>query len=281
LQLGLTDSASAKRWDSLPPLTVVNSIGSLRPGATALLTGRIDGQTTDQTVFASQRFGRGTAFVFSPQDSWLWKMHAEIPVDDVTHSTLWRQIARTLTEESPERVEISAVPGRVAPGEPVELRARVADEQFLDVNDATVVARVTTPSGRETDVPLEWSLAENGVYTGRFIAEESGVYSLGAESRRGRDTTLATPAALLADDQGADVEQAELRAPLLRRIAQETGGRYYPLAEADKLADDVVYTESGVTVREALDLWDMPIVFLVLALLLGAEWALRRSRGMA
>jgi hypothetical protein len=92
---------------------------------------------------------------------------------------------------------------------------------------------------------------------------------------------LATPSALLADDQGADVEQAELRAPLLRRIAQETGGRYYPLAEADKLAEDVVYTESGVTVREALDLWDMPIVFLVLALLLGAEWALRRSRGMA
>lgn len=281
LQLGLTDSASAKRWDSLPPLTVVNAIGSLRPGATALLTGRIEGQTSDQTVFASQRFGRGTAFVFSPQDSWLWKMHAEIPVEDVTHSTLWRQLARTLTEESPDRVEISAVPGRVAPGEPVELRARVADEQYLDVNDATVVARVITPSGRETEVPLEWSLAENGVYTGRFIAEEPGVYSLGAQSRRGRDTTMATPAALLADDQGADVEQAELRAPLLRRIAQETGGRYYPLAEADRLAEDVVYTESGVTVREALDLWDMPIVFLVLALLLGAEWAMRRSRGMA
>ena len=46
-------------------------------------------------------------------------------------------------------------------------------------------------------------------------------------------------------------------------------------------AEDVAYTESGVSVREALDLWDMPIVFLVLALLLGSEWGVRRARGLA
>ncbi|MCL4865406.1 MAG: hypothetical protein KJZ47_05895, partial [Gemmatimonadales bacterium] len=68
---------------------------------------------------------------------------------------------------------------------------------------------------------------------------------------------------------------------LLRRIAQETGGRYYPLADAARLADDVSYTESGITVRESRDLWDMPIVFLVLIGLLGAEWAVRRWWGLA
>jgi hypothetical protein len=87
--------------------------------------------------------------------------------------------------------------------------------------------------------------------------------------------------ALLADDQGADVQQAELRTPLLRRIAKETGGRYYPLADASRLAEDVIYTEAGVTVRDARDLWDMPIVFLILAALLGGEWIYRRRRGLA
>lgn len=281
LQIGPTDSASMRKWDSLPPLTVVNALGSLRPGATAWLTGRRAGESIDQPILATQRFGRGTASVFAPQDSWLWRMHADVAVEDLTHVTLWRQLARSLTEESPERVEITAVPARVAPGEPVELRARVADAQYLDVNDAAVVATVTTPTGRVTEVPLEWALSENGVYSGRFIAEEAGVYAIDAEARRGRDTTRAPAAALLADDQGADVEQAELRAPLLRRIAQETGGRYYPLGQASALAEDVIFTESGVTVREALDLWDMPLVFLVLAALLGGEWALRRSRGLA
>lgn len=281
LSLGATDSASMRKWDSLPALTVVNALGSLRPGATALLTGRRAGESADQPILASQRFGRGTASVFAPQDSWLWRMHADMAVEDLTHATLWRQLARSLTEESPERVEVTAVPSRVAPGESVELRARVSDAQYLDVNEAAVTATITTPSGRMTDVPLEWTLSENGVYVGRFVAEEAGVYSIGALARRGRDTTRGPAAALLADDQGADVEQAELRAPLLRRIANETGGRYYPLAQASQLAEDVVYTESGVTVRESLDLWDMPIVFLALALLLGGEWALRRSRGLA
>ncbi|MEP6781185.1 MAG: hypothetical protein ABJC26_14915, partial [Gemmatimonadaceae bacterium] len=166
-------------------------------------------------------------------------------------------------------------------GESVTLRAHVNDSTFGDVNNALVSAHVVSPSGVTSNVPMEWSLREDGTYSGKFVAEEAGVYSLVAEARRGRDTTRSVSSALLADDQGADVEQAELRSSLLRRIAQETGGRYYPLSEVKRLPDDVVYTEAGVTVRDARDLWDMPIVFLLLAFLLGAEWTYRRWRGLA
>jgi hypothetical protein len=34
-------------------------------------------------------------------------------------------------------------------------------------------------------------------------------------------------------------------------------------------------------VRDSRDLWDMPIVFLVLVGLLGAEWGIRRWWGLA
>ena len=161
------------------------------------------------------------------------------------------------------------------------LQARVTDETYLDANDAQVIARVITPSGRTIEQPLSWTMRGDGGYAGSFVAEERGMYRLEAEARRGRDSAQAAPAALLVDDSGADVEQAELRAPLLRRIASETGGRYYPLADAGKLADDVIYTESGVTVRASRDLWDMPIVFLLLVGLLGADWGYRRRRGLA
>jgi hypothetical protein len=281
LRLAGSDTASFQRWDSLPPLTVVNGLGSLRPGATALLTGRRDGSTEDVPLLASQRFGRGTAFAFGVQDSWLWRMHADIPVEDRTHETFWRQLVRTISEESPERLELTALPALAAPGEPVTFRARVSDDRYADVNDAVVEVAVTAPDGRRTTVPLEWTLGEDGVYSGRFVPEIAGMHTLSAEARRGRDTVRALDGALLADDSGADVEQAELRTPFLRRIAESTGGRYYPLSEAGRLAEDVLYTESGVTVRESLDLWDMPIVFLVLTALLAGEWALRRQRGLA
>lgn len=280
LQLRGSEAASAARWDSLPPLTSVNHLGSPRSGATVLLTGRT-AENIDVPVLTFQRYGRGTSAILGVQDSWLWKMDTSISVDDPTFATFWRQLLRWLVESAPDQIDVAAVPGRVGPGESVTLRAHVNDSSFVDVNNALVSAHITSPTGRISDVPLEWSLREDGSYTGKFVAEEAGVYTMVAESRRGRDTTRSIASSFLADDQGADVEQAEMRSSLLRRVAQETGGRFYTMADASRLPDDVVYTEAGVTVRDARDLWDMPIVFLLLATLLGAEWGYRRWRGLA
>ena len=280
LQFGATEAA-VSHWDSLPPLTSVNRLGELKPGATVLLSGRPLKGGAEQPLLAVQRYGRGNVALLGVQDTWLWQMHASIPVEDQTHETLWRQLLRWSLDGVPERVEISASPSRVAPGEPVTLQARVTDETYLDANDAQVIARVVTPSGRTIEQPLSWTMRGDGGYAGSFVAEERGMYRLEAEARRGRDSARAAPGALLVDDSGADVEQAELRAPLLRRIASETGGRYYALGDAGKLADDVIYTESGVTIRESRDLWDMPFVFLLLVGLLGADWGYRRRRGLA
>ena len=287
LRLRDTDGASAARWDSLRTLTSVNQLGPLRSGATTLLAGRAGGRgargdrEAEVPLLAFQRYGRGMGVVFAVQDSWLWQMDPAMPVDDATHATLWRQLLRWMVEGVPEQVDVAASPVRVGPGEPVTLRARVVDSTFVPVSGATVVARVTTPTGAIAEVPMERSLREEGTYTARYVAPERGTYALTAVARTGRDTIRSAPGALLADDQGADVEQAELRAPLLRRIADETGGRYYRLADANRLIDDVTYTESGVTQRDARDLWDAPIVFLALVLLLGLEWAWRRRRGLA
>ena len=283
LRLRDGDAASSARWDSLPPLTSVNHLGALRPGATTLLTGRTPGakDATDQPLLAFQRYGRGMGVVFGVQDSWLWRMHASIPVEDATHATLWRQMLRWMVEGVPDQVEIAAVPARVTPGEPVELRARVVDSTFSPIPQATVSARVTTPTGAVVDVPLERSPHGDGTYTGRYLPADRGAYTIAAAARVGTDSLHSTDGALLADDQGADVEQAELRTALLRQVSNETGGQYYPLAQSAQLADDVNYTESGVTQKDAHDLWDMPIVFLLLVSLLGAEWFYRRRRGLA
>lgn len=281
LQLRPSLNASIARWDSMPRVTMVNQIGALRAGATTLLSGRIEGGRSDVPVLAFQRYGRGTTAVLGVQDTWFWRMDASVGVDDDSHHTFWRQLARWLVDGAAERLEITASPARVAPGEPVTLRAHVANAYYADVNDATVNVSVRSPDGRTTAVPLEWSLREDGSYSGSFIPPDSGRYELAGEARFGRDSVETSSATLLVDDQGADLSQAERRTPLLRRIADETGGRYYDLDGVGTLADDAVITDAGVTVREAKDLWDMPVVFLTLALLLGAEWGYRRWRGLA
>ena len=60
-------------------------------------------------------------------DSWHWQMHADIPVEDQTHETLWRQLLRWLVSYVPEPVEVNVASDLVAPGQRVEVRAEVHD----------------------------------------------------------------------------------------------------------------------------------------------------------
>ena len=280
LQLRETLAGSLRRWDSLPPLTTVNTLGTLRPGAAVLLTGRTD-DGREVPMLTWQRYGRGLSALFAVQDSWLWRMDASVPVEDMTHQTFWRQLSRWLVDEAPAPLMISAEPNRVAPGEPVTLRAQVRTPLYADVNDATVTVTLTAPSGKTTTMPLEWSLRNDGSYTARLTPTDTGRYTIEAVAQRGREPAQSALGTLLVDDGGADVAPAELQQALLQRIASATGGRYYPLEDAGQIATDAVFTNAGVTVREAKDLWDMPAVLLLLLLLLSAEWGYRRWRGLA
>jgi hypothetical protein len=72
-----------------------------------------------------------------------------------------------------------------------------------------------------------------------------------------------------------------MRAPLLERIAEETEGRFFRAANTSKLVEAITYSGKGVTVVEEKELWDMPIILMLLLGLMGGEWMFRRSRGLA
>jgi hypothetical protein len=74
---------------------------------------------------------------------------------------------------------------------------------------------------------------------------------------------------------------AERRTSLLERMAEETGGRWYTPQTLSSLPEDLRYSEGGTTVLEVRDLWDMPLVFLLLVGLIGTEWGYRKWRGLA
>jgi uncharacterized membrane protein len=274
---------SPRVWDSLPPLTSVNRLGALKPGATVLLSGSDTAGRGDQAVLAFHRYGRGRVIALPVQDTWLWQMHAAMSVEDQKYETLWRQLLRWLTDDTPDRLEVASLSEEVGPGEPVTLEAEMRDRLWQPVNDGSVRAVVSPPSGEPIEVPLDWVVGAEGRYRGTFTAREGGLYRIQTSARSPSmpDTLRAEPGFVAAGEVQREFFGAAQRAPLLRRIAEETGGRYYTAATVSALPRDIVYTERGITTTEQLDLWDMPIGFILLAGLLAAEWSLRRSRGMA
>jgi uncharacterized membrane protein len=285
-QLAPTEDASNARYNDLPQLTSVNALRRVKAGATVLLTGTTESRQ-EQVVLAFQRYGRGKAVAFPVQDSWVWQMDATIAVEDMTHETFWRRLVRWLVDGVPDPVEVRVAVDRVEPGEAMRLTAEVVDPAFVEVNDAQVIAQVTSPSGKVTEVPLEWSVTRDGEYRGSYVPDEAGSYEIRATAIRaasGESDELNLGSSLLhARASAGDSEyfDAEMRAPLLQRVAEDTGGRFFTPANAASLPEAISYSGRGVTVVEERDLWDMPIVLFLLLGLIGAEWGYRRQRGLA
>jgi uncharacterized membrane protein len=274
-----TEEANRERWETLPPLTSVNRLYRTKPGATTLLRGT----TTDgsqSVVLAHQRFGRGRSIALGVQDTWLWQMHADIELEDESHEIFWRQLLRWLIGNAPDQITITSSPERPAPGETVTLTAEVDDERYIRVNDTDVVAYVTDPLGQTSALPLEWTVEEDGQYSGEFVATDAGRYDLRVEALEEGAPIAVSGSHLDATRYTGEYFGAEMRSSSLNRIADETGGRFYTPSTVDRLAEDVQYTESGSTVLEEKDLWDMPVIFLLLVAFISVEWFYRRFRGL-
>ena len=279
-QISDTEQSSSDRWAKLPQLSTVNRISKVKPGATILLTG-LDDSKTERPVLSYQRYGRGKALALATQDAWLWRMHATMAVEDTTHRTFWRRLLRWLVDDVPDRVELSVSQDSVEAGQPITFVADVRDKEYAPVNDAGVMAHVTTPSGKVEDVPLEWSVAKAGEYKAVFTPAENGKYSVRVAATRAGEELGSNAANLVAGPSVSEYFDAGMRAPLLRRLADETGGKFYTASDTASLAEAISYSGRGVTVVDERDLWDMPIVFLLLLGVIGSEWAFRRAKGLA
>jgi hypothetical protein len=191
---------------------------------------------------------------------------------------------RWLVDGVPDLVNVTTTQDRVEPGEAVKIVAEVSDKAYAEVNDSHVVATVTSPSGRKSEFPMEWTVTRDGEYRASFVPDEPGVYDVKVDAARasGDQKSLGTSEVHVRASAGdAEYFDAAMRGSLLRRIAEDTGGRFFTASNANLVPEAVTYTGRGVTVVEERDLWDMPILLLLLLGLLTAEWGFRRVRGMA
>jgi uncharacterized membrane protein len=291
-QIADTESGSTAKWNEMPQVSTVNSVHQVKPGATILLSG-VDSRRQEQVVLAYQRYGRGKAIAMPIQDSWHWKMDAKMAVNDTTHAMFWRRMLRWLVDGVPDQVNVTTTVDRVEPGEPIKLAAEVLDAAYAEVNDSRAVAHVTSPSGKTSDVPLDWTVTRDGDYRATIVPDEAGLYEIKVTATRAATARSGAPEGANQKDLGtasmhvrvsagdAEYFDAAMRASLLQRIADETGGRFFTAATASALPEAVSYTGRGVTVVEERELWDMPALLIALVAFVSAEWGFRRARGLA
>jgi uncharacterized membrane protein len=280
---------SAKIWDELPLISIPEILTGTKPGATVILEAR---NTADKgrnlPLLVEQRYGRGRTLAFTTNDSWRWRM--EVPSQNNYHETFWRQLLRYIVSTTPKQFEVASERDVYVPGDTVSVRSEVNDKKFDAIRDALVTATVTKPSGATVELPLKINFsAPNGAqgsdassdYRGELAADETGLYTIETTAKRGSETLGTATSSFLVTERSREFHDAAQNVELLKRVATETGGKYFPLAKADDLLDEITMLEGKNSERVSKDLWDMPINFMLLVGLASAEWFLRKRRGLA
>jgi hypothetical protein len=267
---------SNQHWEILPYLADYQDPGTPKAGAVVLA--RVDAGGKRLPLLITENFGRGRSAVFATGGSWRWRMQQ--PVADSSQETFWRQLLRWVAGATPSRVVGSSDTITLEDQGRIQIRAEVRDTNYLPAGDADVKATIISPDGGSEMVALRPEPLAAGVYSAEWNAAKSGSYIAEMSARQGNKELGKDVLTFRREDGTAENFHREQNRDLLKKLADETGGRYYTAQNANRLSQEISYSEAGITSREIRDLWNMPAVFLLLLALRTTEWVLRRRWGV-
>ena len=268
-----------KAWNELPPFADMQALGQLKPGAVVLLESVAGPNRATQPLLAWQHYGRGTTYLLGTASTWRWKMR--LPHEDQRHYMFWRQLLHAIAADAPPRLSLTTVRKVYDDERRVAVSAELHSERFEPVNDAAVQLTLTSDDGVTSTVPMVASGQGDGRYTATVQADAPGLYRLSmnaktcAGCKAGQKDVGTLQTHFRRNDGVVEHFGTQQNRPLLQRIADSTGGRYWRLDQLDDIPDAMRYSKAGIVERQTLDLWNLPALFLLLLALKAAEWLLR------
>jgi hypothetical protein len=233
-------------------------------------------------MLITENFGRGRTAIMAG-GTWRWQMSS--PLGDTAHDLFWQQLLRWVVSDTPGHVAASVPSQMLLDNGGITFTADVRDQQYNPAPDAKVEAHILGPGGVGAlvemtpvhDSPGQFQAAWNAPKPGDYLTEITALRpdSTGLFKEFARDVLT-----FQRMDGVAENFHTEQNRELLEHLATQTGGQYWKPDDLNKLAAAIPFSEAGVTMRETKDLWNLPLVFLVLLLLRFSEWWLRRKWGI-
>jgi hypothetical protein len=263
-----------------------NPIKRLKPGGVGLLENT---ETPDEPVLAVQNYGAGRTAIFTTGGSWYWRMDREHT--DRFYERFWRQLILWLAVGAKAQVTAQTDKDVYLPGEQVTLEVSVLNKELTPVDDANITAVIETPFAVTNELRLEWIVSKAGVYQARYTPREQGEFKVHYKviyPKKDKEPELIIDSNSRFNVQEGRTEftRSWQNQPLLKKLAEQTGGAYFEEAEADKIIPAIKKHVAALGASEiqgkmkVYSLWDLPVLLGLLVVLLLTEWFLRRRAGL-
>ena len=273
-------------WKDMPGIYWYYPVRGATPGARVLMEHAepaLAMDTAGMPLLVQGRVGAGPVIWMGFTDTWCWRRAGE-----EHFNRFWIQAVRELAAgrilKGRHRAQISTDRGRYDLGATVRVTARFFDSNYRPLVAPLVKARVVSGDGETGhDLDLPAIAGREGVYAGSFAARYLGRNEIRAATPEiaGVQTK---PITHRFGVELPNIEFADGRPDdgLLRLLATESGGACLNLDQLTDLPDRIPDRHESLVVQgKAVDLWDTWRVLLILIILLGIEWSVRKRYHLA
>lgn len=281
MQLGRTMNETVEIWSSLAPLYWLIEAPDLKPGVRVLAEHptRTGPDGAKLPVILMHYVGAGKVVFHCTDETWRWRRR----VGDLYFGRYWVQTIRYLSRsallDKDRHAELTSDREQYRRGDPVGLRVRFFDERLAPPEDDGVVVMLEQQGGKRRRVTLRRDAARRGVFEGLVTDLPEGQYRawVATPTLEGKPPSQRlTVAAPLGERARLEMDVADLKF-----AAEQTRGKFYTLANADRLLEDL---PRGRQVRiESLPpepIWNSWKIALLFVTLIVTEWLLRKKAGM-
>lgn len=251
------------------------------PGALVAVSGGETGPTlADRQPLIVQQFaGAGRSLFFGFNETWRWGYRE----DQLRYNQFWIQTVRYLARSRLGRIDLRL--DRQTPyrrGEPIKIMVRFPDDSpppAAETEVKVVVERRASARSGDTEVrTLQLTKLEGmrATYEALLTRTPEGDYKFWLSQPAAGEPKPRAEARVLAPP--GEMEKLRMNQADLEKAAEQSHGRFYTLADADHLLDDLP-AGARVTINAPappLSLWNHPLLFLLALLFLTSEWLLRK-----
>ena len=286
-QLDVTEKLSQDLWQVVRPIYMVPAV-SAKESATLLLSfNKPVGPTRDPyPLLAWHQVGSGKVMYVGTDQ--LWRLRYR--TGDKYHARFWSQsiqfltLSRLLGGNKRFYVDVDHKDREYATGERMMITVNALNVAWEPegARQLTVfIDRDADANGPavETPVRLDPLADAPGMYQGAFNPPKPGRYTL-RSTRQDVEAGISNKVAV--NVQTKSLERADLGAQvaMLNAIAATTGGKYLSIQNLSQLPGLIKEPQSETHVRLERDLWDLPLIFVILVLFAGTEWYVRRRSNL-
>ncbi len=281
-----SEAENLRMWKEAPPVIGITPVGKPKPLATVIMRQA----ETHLPVLVAQQYGQGRVVAFTSGGSWYWRMSVRSEVK--FHEKFWKQVIRWTAVGARERLRVQmSKDHRYGPGEKAYIAVTVLGKDYRPVRGARVTAVIDQEGARPRDLML-YPSAEEGVYRAEFDPGGNGFYKVTIKAEGpGLEGMEPVESFYEVSEPVTEYRDAGLKGEALRKdLAEATGGAFYSTADAPERTTAALVEELVKRAKEArkedrkvelMEIWDMPMLFILLLGLFALEWIVRRRSGLA